>query len=145
MQGLSVYGKATGSASATRAARRAGEVFLRRRLFKRVSDGRIIAPDFVRLHYPTYYHYDVLAGLRGMVDIGRIRDPRCAVSLDLLESKQLSDGGWPAEAKFYRHEPHEFASQSEFVDWGGVSSTRMNPWVTVDALGVLVAAGRLSV
>jgi hypothetical protein len=30
------------------------------------------------------------------------------------------------------------------VDWGGTSIRRSNPWVTVDALAVLQAAGRLA-
>ena len=145
MRGLAVYGRATGSALATRIARRAGEVFLQRRLFRRVSDGRVIMPEFVLLHYPTYYYYDVLAGLRGMVEIDRIRDTRCQEALDLLESKRLPDGGWSAEAKLYRYDPRHFAARAEFVNWGGVDSRRMNPWVTADALGVLVAAGRLAV
>ena len=28
--------------------------------------------------------------------------PRCADALDLLESKRLPDGGWPAEARYYK-------------------------------------------
>jgi len=144
MRGLAAYGQAKRSALATRVARRAAEVFLRRRLFRRASTGSIIKPEFVLLHYPAYYYYDVLAGLRGMVEVGRIRDPRCGEALDLLESKRLPDGGWPAEAKLYRHEPHRFVDRGEFVNWGGVNSTRMNPWVTADALGVLRSAGRLS-
>ena len=140
MEGLSSFGRATGSSQAIRASLRAAEVFLQRRLFRRVSDGRIIRPEFVRLHYPSYYYYDILAGLRGMVEVGRVKDPRCEDALELLASKRLPDGGWPAEAKYYRHRPREFVARSEFVDWGGTSSSRMNPWVTVDALGVLRAA-----
>ena len=143
MEGLSLFGRATGSSAAIRASRGAAEVFLRRHMFKRVSDGKIIRPDFVRLHYPAYYYYDILAGLRGMVEVGRIRDPRCGDALDLLESKRRSDGGWPAEAKHYQYCPRQFSSRSEFVDWGGTGSKKMNPWVTVDTLGVLRSAGRL--
>jgi hypothetical protein len=143
MRGLAAHGAATGSGREVRAAREASEVFLRRRLYRRVSDGRIIRPRFVRLHYPVYYQYDILAGLRGVAEVGRIGDPRCQDALDLLESKRLADGGWPAEEKFYRFRPHTFAAGAEFVDWGGTSSTRMNPWVTVDALAVLHAAGRV--
>ncbi len=145
MLGLWAYGQASRSVAARRAATAASEVFLRRHLFLRVSDGRVIRPDFVKLHYPTYYHYDILAGLRAMVEIGRIRDPRCREALDLLESKRLPDGGWPAEARYYRYSPREFAAGAEFVNWGGVSTTCMNPWVTVDALSVLVAAERVTV
>lgn len=145
MRGLAAYGRATGDRSALRAARRASEVFLRRRLFRRVADGTVIKPEFVQLHYPAYYHYDVLAGLRGMLEVGRLGDTRCADALDLLESKRLSDGGWPAEAKFYRFVADRFAARGEYVDWGGTSTNRMNPWVTVEAMAVLAAAGRLTV
>ena len=144
MQGLWAHGSRARAEGAMDGARRASEVFLRRRLFKRISDGRVIRPEFVRLHYPTYYHYDVLAGLRGMVEVGRILDPRCGDALDWLEGRRLPDGGWPAESKFYRWQPHRFAAGSEFVNWGGTSSARTNPWVTADALGVLRAAGRLT-
>jgi hypothetical protein len=33
---------------------------------------------------------------------------------------------------------------ADYVDWGGTSTKKMNPWVTADALSVLVSAGRLS-
>lgn len=144
MLGLKAHGELSHSRSELEAARRASEVFLRRRLFKRVSTAEVIDRTFVQLHYPAYYHYDILAGLRGMTELGRIRDPRCQEALDLLESKRLPDGGWPAEAKFYRFSPGQFAAGSEFVDWGGTGPRRMNPWVTVEALSVLTAAGRFT-
>jgi len=144
MLGLAVHGERSRSRSERESARRASEVFLRRRLFKRISTAEVIDRTFVRLHYPTYYHYDILAGLRGMAEVGRIRDRRCEDALDLLENKRLPDGGWPAEAKFYRFSPGRFAAGSEFVDWGGTSSRRSNPWVTVEALSILTAAGRFA-
>jgi hypothetical protein len=144
MRGLAAYAGVHRSEPARAAARSASEVFLRRRMFRRVTDGTVIWRDFVRLHYPTYYHYDFLAGLRGIVEVGRIRDPRCAEALDLLEQKRLPDGGWPAEAKYYLYAPHGMAARGERVDWGGTSPRRMNPWVTVDALAVLRAAGRFA-
>ncbi len=143
MGGLAAHAAATGSTRERRAARQASEVFLSRHLYRRRSDGRVIRPDFVRLHYPTYFHYDVLAGLRAMAAVGRIRDQRCSDALDLLEQKRLPDGGWPAESKYYRYSPRRYAGSGEFVDWGGTGLRRSNAWVTVDALGVLCAAGRL--
>jgi hypothetical protein len=44
------------------------------------------------------------------------------------------DGGWNCDK-----DPKLGA---DFVDWGGTSSKRMNPWVTLDALSVLKQAGR---
>ena len=61
----------------------------------------------------------------------------------LLESKALPDGGWPAERKYYKTST-EISLGNDNVDWGPSGKTRMNPWVTVDALHVLRAAGRFS-
>ena len=143
MLGLHAHAEAAKNAAAARAARRAAEVFLRRHLFRRVSDGRVIHPAFVALHYPLYWHYDFLGGLKAMARVGRIGDPRCREALDLLEARRLPDGGWPAEARHYTVSPKTFKANAEFVDWGGTSTKRMNEWVTVDALAVLRAAGRL--
>lgn len=143
MLGLTVYSRKYRRRAAAQAARAAEEVFLRRRLFKRVRDGRVIAPDFVALHYPRYWHYDFLGGLKAMMQVGRIRDPRCADALDLLEARRLPDGGWPAEKRYYKVSPKTMTSNADYVNWGGTSRKRMNEWVTVDAMAVLRAAGRL--
>ena len=143
MLGLSAYARARRKPAAASAARRAAEVFLTRRLFKRASDGRVIRPDFVALHYPLYWHYDILGGLEAMAELGLIRDPRCVDALDLLEEKRLPDGGWPAERRHYTVSPNAMKANADSVDWGGTSARRMNEWVTADALAVLRAAGRL--
>jgi hypothetical protein len=135
MRGLWAYGE-------TAAARRAAEVFLVRRLVYRVRTGELIRPEFAKLHYPLYWHYDVLAGLKGMAELGLAGDPRCADALDLLESMRLADG-WPATARYHRASA-EVGTHHDWVDWGGTSVRRANPWVTADALAVLRAAGRLN-
>jgi hypothetical protein len=144
MLGLAAYGSAKRNTSATKAAARAAEVFLRRKLFRRASSGEVIAKDFVALHYPLYWHYDVLGGLKAMMLLGRIRDPRCTEALDLLESKRLADGGWPAERRYYKKVARTLVPYADYVDWGGTSAKRTNPWVTVDALAVLRSAGRIN-
>lgn len=143
MRGLAAHARASGDTTAGHAARHAAEVFLERRLFKRRRAGEVIHRDFTRLHYPLYWHYDIVGGLRGMVDVGMVGDGRCGDALDLLESKELREGGWPAEARFYRASP-EVGLHNDYVDWGGTSTKRPNEWVTVDALGVLRAAGRVA-
>jgi hypothetical protein len=144
MLGLDAYARIRKSTAAARAAKRASEVFLKRRLFRRVSDGRTITPEFVALHYPLYWHYDFLGGLKAMARIGRIGDRRCSDALDLLEAKRLADGGWPAEKRHYTVSPKVLKANADSVDWGGTSTRRMNEWVTVDALAVLRAAGRIA-
>jgi hypothetical protein len=143
MLGRAVYARKYRRPSAAKAARAAEDVFLRRRLFKRVSDGRVITPNFVALHYPRYWHYDFLGGLKAMMQLGRIRDARCTDALDLLEERRLPDGGWPAEKRYYKVSRKTMTANADYVDWGGTSTKRMNEWVTVDALAVLRAAGRL--
>ncbi len=142
MRALAAWSAHIGDVEAGQAANRAVDVFLERHLFKRRSTGRLIHREFAKLHYPLYWHYDVLAGLRAMAELGRIGDPRCADALDLLESKRLPDGGWPADARYYKHST-TVALGNDDVDWGGTSARRSNPWVTVDALAVLRASGRL--
>lgn len=141
MLGLYVFGSVRGRTDALEAADRASEVFLRRQLFRRIADGTVIRGEFTRLHYPLYWHYDILGGLKALARLGKVRDPRCHDALDLLESKELAGGGWPAERRFYDL-PGEIARRgTDRVQWGG-SGHRLNEWVTVDALAVLRAAGR---
>ncbi len=141
MRGLAAYGAVSGSASALAAARRASEVFLERRLFRRRRDGAVMRPGFLDLHYPLYWHYDVLGGLKGLAEAGRIGDPRCREALDWLEGRELPGGGWPADARFY-HVSDAYEHGAEYVDWGAPSRGTVNDWVTTDALFVLRAADR---
>ena len=142
MMALALHGRTTGDTNARSAARRAAEVFLRRQLFLERHSGRVMNREFVRLHYPLYYEYDILGGLKAIAEVGLIKDPRCRRALNLLEEKQLPGGGWPAEARFYRVS-NALGTRTESVDWGGVSKRSMNEWVTTDALAVLHSAGRM--
>lgn len=144
MRALAAWAAATGDADAHEAADRASEVFLERHLFRRRSDHRSIRTEFTKLHYPLYWHYDILGGLKGMAEVCRLGDARCTEALDLLASKRLPDGGWPAEARYYKVS-ERVALGNESVDWGGTSIRKMNPWVTVDALTVLATAGRVDI
>ena len=141
MTGLAVHSREHTDDRAKEAALRASEVFLSRRLFKRRADGKVIHPEFVRLHYPLYWHYDILGGLKAMAEIGLVKDPRCSDALDLLEEKELPDSGWPAERRYYKTS-NKMESGAEYVDWGGTSKNKVNEWVTTDALYVLREAGR---
>jgi hypothetical protein len=141
MCGLHVYGQRMRSDAAVQAARRAADVFLSRRLFRRRSDGEVIHPEFLQLHYPLYWHYDLLGGLKALARVGLVGDPRCSEALDLLERKQLPGGGWAAERRYYKVSG-DVCLSGEYVDWGGTSRSRMNEWVTTDALYVLRQAGR---
>ncbi|UCB51619.1 MAG: hypothetical protein JSV10_06410 [Candidatus Zixiibacteriota bacterium] len=141
LRALALHARLTGNQRSKKAAEGAAEVFLKRRLCKRLRDGKIMQKDFLRLHYPCYWRYDILFGLKVMAEAGFINDERCRDALDILESKRLPDGGFPAECKYYRVSD-EAATGRSLVDWGGVSKKRMNEFVTVDALYALNQAGR---
>ncbi|MBN1256195.1 MAG: hypothetical protein JXA52_00665 [Planctomycetes bacterium] len=148
VRALALYGQLRNLESSLQAARQAAEIFLKRKLFRRRRDGKVIKKSFIQLHYPCYWHYDVLFGLKAMAEAGVISDPRCEEALDLLESKRLPEGGFPAEAKHYHLDDRRTMkgrrqSGKSLVNWGGTSKQRMNEWVTCDALYVLAAAGRL--
>ncbi len=137
MRALWQYGLISADVKAKRAAEKAREVFLKRQLFLRQTDGSIITRSFTQLHYPVYWHYDILAGLGAMLEMDSLDDPRCAKAIQVLASKQLSDGGFPAETRFYH--TAQGARSPCLVDWGPVSKIKMNPWVTVQAYSVLSA------
>lgn len=143
MLGLHRYAEATGDRAARRAAERAREVFLSRSLFRRRSDGKVMQARFLQLHYPRYWHYDLLGGLVAMVRMGAIADPRCRPALDWLEAQELPSGGWPLLARYFRYSP-SMVPYGDSYDWGRPRPRVANPWVTADALWVLSAAGRVA-
>ena len=142
LRALALYAKLKRSNEARDAAERVTEVFLKRRLYKRQRDGQTIKREFLELHYPCYWHYDILFALKVMAEAGFINDERCSDALDLLESKRLPDGGFPAEKRYYHVNP-DSRSGISLVDWGGVDKKYMNEFVTVDALHVLKSFNRL--
>jgi len=141
LRALALHGRLTGDKKSLAAAERAAEIFLKRKLFRRRGNGRIISHDFVVLHYPCYWHYDILFGLKVMAEAGFIGDKRCTEALNLLESKRLPDEGFPAEGKYYRVTERRSTGRS-LVDWGGVNKRQTNEFVTLDALFALKVAGR---
>jgi hypothetical protein len=142
LRAMALYSEATGNKKAKETARETAEIFLKRRMYRTQKDGGIISSDFVALHYPCYWHYDILFGLKVLAEAGFIDDRRCRDALDLLESKRLPDGGFPAERKYYRVGGKPKAGRS-VADWGGTSSKKMNEFITADALFVLKTSRRL--
>lgn len=143
LRALALHAQLTGRSKSRTAAKRAAEVFLTRHLYRRLRGGNVIRSDFTRLRYPNYWHYDILFGLKVLAEAGLIRDRRCNQALEVLESKQLPDGGWAAHGKYYQATTRKIPSGRSLVTWGPAGATQMNEFVTADALHVLKAAGRL--
>jgi hypothetical protein len=144
LRGLAAWASARGHARAGRAAKRAAEHLLERRLLWRKRDGSIIQPEWGgsvdKIHYPIRF-YDLLSALIVMTEMGLVRDKRCAGALDLLEGKRLPDGMFPVEWTNVKM-ADRIETRGTYADWGPLSKRRGNPLVTVDALWVLRQAGR---
>jgi hypothetical protein len=136
MWGLHEYSLATGDADAERAAHRTAELFLEHRLFRRLSTGEPIHPSFTALHYPPYWHYDVLQALVVLARMGLAGDQRARDALDVVESRRLANGCWRAGGRWWKP-PGSAGSNVEVVDWG---RTGPNEMITLNALRVLKAA-----
>jgi len=144
LRGLARWHRAKGDERAGRAASRAAEFLLARRLLWRKRDGALIKPDWGgpvdKIHYPIRF-YDVLSALLVMAEMGLVRDRRCRAALDLLESKRLADGTFPVEWTNVK-KADRIVTRGTFADWGMVNKKKGHPLVTVDALYVLQEAGR---
>jgi len=82
LRAIGLHAKRTGSRKAEDTAKRAAKIFLKRRLYKRQKDGSVISDDFIALHYPCYWHYDILFGLKVIAEVGFIDDKRCNNALE---------------------------------------------------------------
>jgi hypothetical protein len=138
--GLTEYARVTGEGDAAAAADRAAELFMGHRLFRSHTTGAVADEEWLDLHYPAYWHYDVLQGLLFLGRHGSIRDPRAGEALDLIEAKRRSDGTWAPEGRRYWRPPGSPGGGVEVVDWG---RTGPNEMLTLNALRALRAAGRL--
>jgi hypothetical protein len=114
---------------------RAAEFLLRHRLFRSERTGAVANPQWLELHWPAYWHYDVLQGLRAIARAGRLSDPRASEALDWLEMKRLPDGTWRASGRRYWR--LRGRATVEVVNWGNASDV-----LTRQATEVLAAAGR---
>ena len=138
--GLIEYHRVTGDPTVLAAARRASELFLHHKLFRSYQTGEIIDPDWLRLHYPLYWHVDILQILLVLSRLDALDDPRCQEALDILESKRRPDGFWTVEKTFWKLS-EKLTSGVEVLDWG---RSGPNTMITLNALCVLKSAGRLS-
>ena len=139
--GLSEYGKATGSTAARRAASEAVELFLTHRIFRSHRTGDIIRAEWLRPHYPPYWHYDLFQALLVVARCGRARDSRAAEALDIMERAMGDDGRWTPVKPYWRLASDPSNVPVEVVDWGRGRPSKL---LTLNCMRILKAAGRLA-
>ena len=96
-------------------------------------------PFFTHLHFPMYYYYDVLHGLRVLTRLGYADDERTRSAVHLLLSKRRPDGRWNLEGDWFREvdKPPERRKAPVKVEEIGEASK----WVTLNAFRVLAETG----
>ena len=147
--GLIEFHRAGGNAGSLNAAEKASEFFLKHRLFRSCRTGEVRPPEtfhsqvhraihpWTTLHYPLYWHYDILQALVVLSRAGKLDDPRTRDALDLIEAKRGSDGLWRPEAYYWglKRKPTKLkVSNVDVVDWG---RNRPNEFITLNAARVL--------
>ena len=130
--GLATYARLTGHTEAQHAAEQTAELLLAHHVFRSMATGEPIHPSWTVLHYPPYWHYDVLQGLRVLALVDRLDDPRAVKALDLLERARRPNGRfagrrWPSR------------TQPAAVAWGRGTD---NLLLTEMANAVLAASNR---
>lgn len=117
-----------GGSPAVRAARRRGEQYLLDRgLFRRQSTGAVVDGAYLDVAFPYYWHYDVLRALDYFRRADADPDPRMAEAVDVVRSKQQSDGRWLLDRI------HPGRVHFDLEDGVGCPSR----WITLQALRVL--------
>ena len=82
--------------------------------------------------FPVFYVTDLLQVAEALVGLGYGQDPRLAITLEFIRSKQDEEGRWPLE--------YDYAGKT-WLDFG--EKKQPNPWVTLRALRVLKGASEI--
>ena len=137
--GLHEYSVATGDADARAAARRGAELLLEHRVFRTLATGEPMHDEWLVMHWPPFWHYEILNAMVVLSRLGLAADPRAADAVEVILDGRLGMGRWRASSRWWKP-PRLRARGGEAVDWRiDDSNDRM---VTLRALTVLRAAGR---
>lgn len=93
------------------------EFLLIHHLFKSDNSGKVIRQEWTQLHFPLFYFYDILHGLRVVNALGYGADERTGDAKELLLSKRSPDGTWPMEATYLRALRRNFVKDGSPAQW----------------------------
>ena len=104
------------------------EFLLRHHLFRSERGGAVIRAEFLRLHQPTRWYYDILRCLDAVADAQISYDVRMEEAIDVLRRRRFPDGRFPVNRGYpgQTHLPPPRAGTA-------------NRWATLGALRVLNA------
>ena len=129
LEGLLEYERTGGSPDVTAARLRGQEYLLARRLFRRLSTGEVINPDWALFSFPPYYHYDVLRGLDYLRAAGAEPDDQVAEAIEIVERNRSEDGRWPLQNVHHGEVPFEMeAGEGSPSRWNTLRALRVLEW-----------------
>ncbi len=100
-------------------------------------------PFATTLHFPMYYYYDALHGLRVLAKLGYGDDERVRDAVHLILSKRCPDGKWLLEGDWSREPEAQASKRKAVVDveelW------KPSKWVTLNCYRSLTATGDLDI
>lgn len=101
------------------------EFLLRHHLYKSHRTGEVIRPEFTRISFPCYWHYDVLRAL----DYWRAHDwdDRLADAIELLRGKGRN-GRWPVQNKHAGRSWFEMERTGQASRWNTLRALRVLQW-----------------
>jgi hypothetical protein len=128
LEGLLECERASGPTPELTASRKRGEEYLlRRALYRRLTTGETVTPEFLEFAFPPRYRYDVLRALDYFRATGSAPDARIADAVRILQNKRQADGRWLLDAKY-----------DETISSTGNEAVRQpSRWNTLRALRVL--------
>lgn len=133
LEGLYAYEQAQGAdAQVTHARARGEEYLLERRLFRSLSSGAVVNPEWALFSYPNGWHYDILRALDYLRSTGREPESRISEAIAVVENNRGDDGRWPLQ------KVHRDVYAFDMDEAEGQPSR----WITLRALRVLKWAGQ---
>ena len=81
-----------------------------------------------RMHFPPRWHYDFLRALDYFQTIDASYDERMEDAIELLKSKQRSNGRWPAYRRWPGRVYFELESPGEDSRWNTLRALRVLKW-----------------
>lgn len=104
---------------------RSQEFILIHKLFRSDKTGEIINPDFLRLHYPGRWHYNILRAM-DYFQLAKVKyDRRMDEAVRVITDKRNNEGKWPLAAKYPGQTHFEMEQSGKPSRWNTLTALRV--------------------
>jgi hypothetical protein len=128
LEGLLLWKRRTGSDMADDSIASGQGVLLDHRMFRAHTTGEVINENWSRFSFPPRWHYDILRGLDHLRDAGTTPDPRAAEAIEVVLSRQRSDGRWPIGPRYSGEFHFRMETGRNPGRWNTLRASRVLDW-----------------